>query len=90
MKNICLYCKNTFNNIKTLLKPSILIDKSLEIQKDYLKMSFNDYKAMRNVSVLIPEKKWSHIKEDVVTLLLYPHTKAKDMTIEDLFTFIYS
>ena len=81
--------KNTFNNIITLFKPSILVDKSLE-RKDYLKMSFNDFKAMRKVSILVPEKKLSHPKEDVLTLLLYPHTKAKDMTIEYLFTLIYS
>ena len=89
MKNF--YCKNTFNNnIKKVFKQSILIDKRLDIQIDYLNMSFNDYKAMRNVSVLIPEKKWLHKKEDIVNLLLYPHIKAKDISIEDLFTFIYS
>ena len=87
MKNF--YCKNTFNNIKKVFKQSILIDRRLNIQIDYLKMSFNDYNAMRNVSVLIPEKNWLH-KEDIVNLLLYPHTKGKDISIEDLFSFIYS
>ena len=51
--------ENTFNNIITIFKPSILVDKSSE-RKDYLKMSFNDFKAMQNVSILVPEKKLKH------------------------------
>ena len=51
--------KNIIRNIIRLFKIDIFVDKSIE-REDYLKMSDNDYVAMRNTFILVPEKKYNY------------------------------
>ena len=73
--------KKTFLNMVTVFKDNLHAKKRLE-REDYLKMSFNDYKSMRDIPLLLPEKmKYAKFKR-------WPLTDAKYCSIEDLVKYI--
>ena len=47
--------KKTFLNKVKFLKENLITKRRLE-REDYLKMSLNDYKDMRDITILLPEK----------------------------------
>ena len=68
-------------NLHTNSKENLHAKKRLE-REDYLKMSFNDYKSMRDMPFLLPEKmKYAKFKR-------WPVIDAKYCSIEDLVKYI--